>query len=155
MLYFRFDWENDFKGAEHKSGLAGWFDICFDKISDTQEYDELEEKYGYGTNEYDIALNNLVKEYALENGYILDGCSCFTLTEEGIEEFTNYIKDHPISEYPEINIFEGIDKGYGHDGEQVAKCTKIVYTGETKVFMDIINDENIKNKLSEILKLIK
>lgn len=155
MLYFRFDWENDFKGTEHKSGFAGWFDVCLDKLSDTQEYDELEEKYGFGTNEYNAALDNLVREYAIENGYLLNGCSCFTLTEEGIEEFSNYIKNHPIDEYPEINIFEGIDEGYGHDGEQVAKCTKIVYTGRTKNFMDIINDESIEDKLSEVLKLIK
>lgn len=155
MLYFRFDWEKDFKGAEHRSGLAGWYDTCFDQLADTQEYDELEEKYVYGTAEYDIALDNLIKDFAIENGYLLDGCSCFTLTNEGIEEFVNYIKDHPIDEYPEINIFEGIDRGFGHDGEKVAECTKIIYTGKTKDFMNIIKDDDIEDKVSEVLKLIK
>lgn len=157
MLYFRFDNKNDFKGTEHKSGFSGWYDICLDKLSDTEEYDKLEETYGYGTEEYDNALDDLVREYAEENGYLLDGCSCFELTEEGIEEYIEYVKTHPIDEYEEFNIFEGIDKGFGHDGEQVAKCTKIVYTGKTADFMEIINDEDLslEEKTDKILGLGK
>ena len=157
MLYFRFDNKGEFKGTEHKSGFTGWYDICLDKISETEQYEELEEKYGYGTKEYDSALNDLVEEYAQENGFLLNGCSCFRLTDEGIEEYIEYIKTHPIDDYEEINIFEGIDKGYGHDGEQVAKCTKIIYTGKTDDFMEIINDEDLTSeaKISKILELGK
>lgn len=157
MLYFRFDNKNGFKGTEHKSGFAGWYDICLDKIVETQEYDELEEKYEYGSKEYDEALDNLVAEYAEDNGYLLDGCSCFKLTEDGIEEYIEYIRTHPIDEYEEVNIFEGIDKGLGHDREYVAKCTKIIYTGKTVNFMNIIDDEHltISEKLNKIMELIK
>ncbi len=147
MLYFRFDNKDGFKGAKHTSGFAGWYDICLDKFSENfqEEYSELEGQ----------ELDDRIYEYAQELGYILDGCSCFELTEDGIEEFINYIKTHPINDYEEINIFEGIDKGFGHDGEVVAKCTNILYTGKTKDFMNIIDDEDIKNKLEEVLKLIK
>ena len=157
MLYFRFDNKNGFKGDEHKSGFSGWYDICLDELSDTEEYNELEDKYGYGTKEYDTALDNLVREYAEEKGYLLDGCSCFELTEDGIEELVEYIKTHPIDEYEEINIFEGIDKGLGHDGEQVAKCTKIAYTGKTINFMKIVDNEDltITEKLNKIMELVK
>lgn len=147
MLYFRFDNKNDFKGSEHKSGFAGWYDICLDKFSD-----EFEDEFSKLEGE---ELDNRIYEYAQELGYILDGCSCFELNNDGIEEFIDYIKTHPIDEYEEINIFEGIDKGLGHDGEQVAKCTNIVFTGKTKDFMNIINDDEIENKLSKILELIK
>lgn len=148
MLYFRFDYKNDFRGAEHKSAFAGWYDICLDKFAEKfeDEYSKLEGE----------DLDNRIYEYAEELGYILNGCSCFELNEAGIEEFISYITTHPIYEYEEINIFEGIDKGYGHDGEQVAKCTKIVYTGKTEDFMNIIEDEDLSleeklNKINENL----
>ena len=157
MLYFRFDNKNGFKGKNHKSGFAGWYEICLDKLEGSRECSELEEKYGFGTDEYFQALDNLVEEYAEENGYILNGCSCFTLTKAGIEEFLRYIETHPIDDYEEINIFEGIDQGYGHDGENVAQCTKIVFTGKTADFMNIVNDDDLTttDKLDNIIKSIK
>lgn len=149
MLYFRFDNKDDFKGTKHKSAFAGWYDICLDKFSEEfeDEYSELEGQ----------ELDTRIYEYAEELGYILDGCSCFELTEDGIEEFISYIETHPINNYEEVNIFEGIDNGYGHDGEQVAKCTKIVYTGKTEDFMDIIDNEelSLSEKIIKINKLIK
>lgn len=149
MLYFRFDNKNGFKGAEHKSAFTGWYDICLDKFSENfeDEYLELEGQ----------ELDNRIYEYAEELGYILDGCSCFELNEDGIEEFLNYINTHHIDEYEEINIFEGIDKGLGHDGEQVAKCTKIVFTGKTANFMNIVDNDDltIEEKLKKINENVK
>lgn len=147
MLYFRFDNKNEFKGSQHKSGFAGWYDICLDKFAEEyqDEYLELEGE----------KLDTRIFEYAEELGYILNGCSCFELTEEGLAEFINYIKDHPIDEYEEINIFEGLAKGFGHDGECVAQCTDIIFTGNTKDFMNIIDNEDLTtiDKLNKIKEM--
>ena len=166
MLYFRFDFnKEDFKGAEHKSVLYGYeaedrVDYLFDEENEVlngyylDTYRELRRKYfddeEISEEEYDTKLNELKQEY-IKDELTLDGCSCFELNDEGIEFSNRYgYDDRQI-----ITIFEGEEVEAGHDGEVVAKCEKIIWQGNSKELVDIFYDDDIENKIEEVLKLIK
>lgn len=166
MLYFRFDFnKEDFKGVEHKSIAYGYevqdrVDYLFDEESSVlngyylDTYRDLKEKYfdleEITESEYDEKINALKKEYINEE-LTLDGCSCFELNEEGIEFSNNYGYD----DRNVITIFEGTENGTGHDGEIVAKCEKIIWQGNADEITDIFYDDDIEDKVAEVLKLIK
>ena len=166
MLYFRFDFnKEDFKGAEHKSVLYGYeaedrVDYLFDEENEVlngyylDTYRELRRKYfddeEISEEEYDTKLNELKQEY-IKDELTLDGCSCFELNDEGIEFSNRYgYDDRQI-----ITIFEGEEVEAGHDGEVVSKCEKIIWQGNSKELVDIFYDDDIENKIEEVLKLIK
>lgn len=131
MLYFRFDCDKeDFKGAEHKSVLYGddamtMLDFRFEEGQVDNYYldrynklvDEIE-----NTDKFIEEYSKLKKEY-IEANWTLDGCSCFKLTEDGIDFACRY--GH-ITEREIVTFFEGEEVETGHDGETVAKCDKIV-----------------------------
>ena len=164
MLYFRFDFrKEDFKGANHQSVLYGYevedrVDFLFEeeKIRGyyLDEYKKLQKQFfednTISEEEYDKKLNDLKQEY-IDDELTLDGCSCFELTEKGIESAINYgYDDRPI-----VTIFEGHQIGDGHDGEIVAKCEKTLWQGNAKIITNIMYDDDIENKVEEILKIIK
>ena len=96
--------------------------------------------------EYDTKLNELKQEY-IKDELTLDGCSCFELNDEGIEFSNRYgYDDRQI-----ITIFEGEEVEAGHDGEVVAKCEKIIWQGNSKELVDIFYDDDIENKIEEVL----
>ena len=160
MVYFRFDCDKkDFKGTEHKSVLYGddamtmadfefeegrvdnYYLDKYNKI--VNEIDDLD-KF---SNEYD----KLKKEY-IEDNLTLDGCSCFELTDNGIEFACRY--GH-ITERKIVTFFEGEEIETGHDGETVAKCNKILWQGNSSKITNILYDDDIENKIEEILNIIK
>ena len=166
MLYFRFDFnKEDFKGADHKSVLYGYevedrVDYLFDEENEVlngyylDTYRELRRKYfdneEISEEEYDTKLNELKQEY-IKDELTLNGCSCFELNDEGIEFSNGYgYDDRQI-----VTIFEGEEVETGHDGELVAKCEKIVWQGNSKELVNIFYDDDIENKVEEVLKLIK
>ena len=103
-----------------------------------------------GEEEYDEKFNNLVQEF-IKDEWTLDGCSCFELNEEGIEFSNNYkYDDRKI-----ITIFEGEEVAKGHDGEIVAKCEKVVWQSNADEIINIFYNDEIENKVEEILKIIK
>jgi hypothetical protein len=160
MLYFRFDCDKeDFKGAEHKSVLFGddamtMVDFQFEEghvenyyldrynkiVEEIDDFDEFSEEY-----------DKLKKEY-IEDKWTLDGCSCFELSEDGIDFACRY--GH-ITEREIVTFFEGEEVDTGHDGETVAKCDKIVWQGDSSKITDIFYDDDIENKVEEILNIIK
>ena len=160
MLYFRFDCDKeDFKGAEHKSILYGddamtMLDFRFEEGQVDNYYldrynklvDEIE-----NTNKFIEEYNKLKKEY-IEDNWTLGGCSCFELTEDGIDFACRY--GH-ITEREIVTFFEGEEVETGHDGETVAKCDKIVWQGDSNKITDILYDDDIENKIQEILNIIK
>lgn len=160
MLYFRFDCsKEDFKGAQHKSVLYGdeamtMVDFQFEEGRVDKYYldqynkivDEIDDVDEF-SNEYD----KLKKEY-IEDNWTLNGCSCFELNEEGIEFACRY--GH-ITEREIVTFFEGEEIETGHDGENVAKCKKIVWQGNSSKIADILYNDDIENKVEEILKIIK
>ena len=159
-LYFRFDDENGFKGKEHKSGFAGWEDRVIDKIDDEDEWEDdedgnsklrnrfLENNYGITREEYDDMSDEeqfkIKQEIGIDIGQVTKGASVFELNEEGLEEYNNYIKDHPIDEYPKVHVFTGERNGYGADGEPVVIPDKVVYEGKTSSFTNKVvgNDDD-------------
>ena len=158
-LYFRFDDENGFKGKEHMSGVSMWEDQIDDMISDNNEgdYDEndnwveknrLLEKYGVTQEQYDDMSDEeqfkIKQEIAIDEGKVTKGASVFALDEEGLEEYNNYIQDHPIDEYAKVHVFTGERNGYGADGEPVVIPDKVVYEGKTSSFTDKVasNDDD-------------
>lgn len=165
MLYFRFDInKEDFKGTEHKSVLFGdgAEEMAILRFEDgsvdsyyLNQYDELQEKLfdELSEEEYDEKFSELLKEY-IDDEWTLNGCSCFELSEEGIEEARNYghIYDREI-----VTIFEGNFVSCGHDGECVSKCNDIKFQGNSKKFVDILFDIDLTNqekitKINEIFK---
>lgn len=160
MLYFRFDCDKeDFKGAEHKSVLYGddamtMLDFRFEEGQIDNYYldrynklvDEIE-----NTDKFIEEYSKLKKEY-IEDNWTLDGCSCFELTEDGIDFACRY--GH-ITEREIVTFFEGEEVETGHDGETVAKCDKIVWQGDSNKITDILYDDDIENKVQEILNIIK
>lgn len=160
MLYFRFDCDKeDFKGAEHKSVLYGddamtMLDFRFEEGQVDNYYldrynklvDEIE-----NTDKFIEEYSKLKKEY-IEDNWTLDGCSCFELTEDGIDFACRY--GH-ITEREIVTFFEGAEVETGHDGETVAKCDKIVWQGDSNKITDILYDDDIENKVQEILNIIK
>lgn len=160
MLYFRFDCDKeDFKGAEHKSVLYGddamtMLDFRFEEGQVDNYYldrynklvDEIE-----NTDKFIEEYSKLKKEY-IEDNWTLDGCSCFELTEDGIDFACRY--GH-ITEREIVTFFEGEEVETGHDGETVAKCDKIVWQGDSNKITDILYDDDIENKVQEILNIIK
>lgn len=160
MLYFRFDCDKeDFKGAEHKSVLYGddamtMLDFRFEEGQVDNYYldrynklvDEIE-----NTDKFIEEYSKLKKEY-IEDNWTLDGCSCFELTEDGIDFACRY--GH-ITEREIVTFFEGEEVETGHDGETVAKCDKIVWQGDSNKITDILYDDDIENKIQEILNIIK
>lgn len=159
-LYFRFDDEDGFKGKEHKSGFAGWEDRVIDKIDDEDEWEDdengnsklrnrfLENNYGITREEYDDMSNEeqfkINQEIGIDIGQVTKGASVFALDEEGLEEYNNYIRDHPIDKYAKVHIFTGERNGYGADGEPVVIPDKVVYEGKTAFFTDKVasNDDD-------------
>lgn len=154
MLYFRFDNnKEDFKGQEHKSVLFGeeaeematfrFEDGSVDTYYQNQ-YNELQEKLfdELSEEEYDEKFSELLKEY-IDDEWTLNGCSCFELSKEGIEEARNYghICDREI-----VTIFEGEFVECGHDGECVAKCNKIKFQGNSEKFVDILFDTDLTDE---------
>ena len=97
--------------------------------------------------EYD----KLKKEY-IDNEWTLNGCSCFELTEDGIEFACRY--GH-ITERKIVTFFEGEEIETGHDGETVAKCNKIIWQDNSNKITDILFDDDIENKVEKILNIIK
>lgn len=166
MLYFRFDCEKeDFKGEKHKSVLYGHgVDDVVDNLFENEDetlngyyldtYRNLKEKYfdndEISEKEYDEQLESLKKEY-IDDELTLDGCSCFELNEEGIYFSNRYGYDNRKI----ITIFEGTEVATGHDGEIVAKCEKIIWQGNADEITDIFYDDDIENKVTEVLRLIK
>lgn len=160
MLYFRFDCDKeDFKGAEHKSVLYGddamtMLDFRFEEGQVDNYYldrynklvDEIE-----NTDKFIEEYSKLKKEY-IEDNWTLDGCSCFELTEDGIDFACRY---GYITEREIVTFFEGEEVETGHDGETVAKCDKIVWQGDSNKITDILYDDDIENKVQEILNIIK
>lgn len=165
MLFFRFDFnKEDFKGENHKSVLYGesardMAEFKFEEGSVNNyyldEYNKIREQYfdndEISEEEYDEKFNNLVDEF-IEDEWTLNGCSCFYLDEEGIESAKQY---GSIVERPIITIFEGEDVGSGHDGEDVAKCEKIIFQGNSDKIVDVFYDKDIENKAEYILNLVK
>lgn len=167
MLYFRFDFnKEDFKGKEHKSIAYGYevediVDFLFDEESEQlkgyylDSYKKLQEQYDneeISENEYDKKVIDLKQEY-IRDELTLDGCSCFELNEEGI----NFSNRYGYDDRKIITIFEGQQKGFGHDGEVVAKCEKIVWQGDSNKITDIFYDDDLTSneKINKILDLIK
>lgn len=157
-IYFRLDNENGFKGKEHKSGVSMWEDRVDDYIYNSDNQNEIQSMYGIKDI---LELNNsklekLKREIAEDNGWITDGASAFRLNEEGLEEFVNYIKDHPIDEYEEINFFTGEENGFGADGEYVIKPNDTIYTNKSKNILEILEDDDLisNEKLSKIADII-
>lgn len=165
MLYFRFDFEKeDFKGEKHKSVMYGYevedrVDYLFDEESEQlngyylNTYKELQEKYfdkeEISEEEYDEKIAELKKEF-IKDELTLNGASCFELNEDGIDFSNNYkYDDRKI-----ISIFEGDEIDCGHDKEIVAKCEKIIFQGNSKEIIDIFYDDDIEDKVAEVLKLI-
>ena len=160
MLYFRFDCDKeDFKGAEHKSVLYSddamtMLDFRFEEGQVDNYYldrynklvDEIE-----NTDKFIEEYSKLKKEY-IEDNWTLDGCSCFELTEDGIDFACRY--GH-ITEREIVTFFEGEEVETGHDGETVAKCDKIVWQGDSNKITDILYDDDIENKVQEILNIIR
>ena len=73
------------------------------------------------------------------------------LNEEGIRFSNNYkYDDREI-----ITIFEGEEVGTGHDGEIVAKCEKILWQGNSEEITNIFYDDDIEDKVAEVLKIIE
>ncbi len=165
MLYFRFDnSKEDFKGNKHKSVLFGeaaeeMATLRFEDGSANSyyqsQYDELQEKLfdELSEEEYDVKFSELLKEY-IEDEWTLSGCSCFSLSKEGLEEAKNYghIYDREI-----ITIFNGEFVDCGHDGECVAKCNEIKFQGNSKKFVDILFDIDLEDeeKINKIMELVK
>ncbi len=165
MLYFRFDNnKEDFKGIEHKSVLFGEEaeDMATLRFEDgsansyyQSQYDELQEKLfdELSEEEYDAKFSELLKEY-IEDEWTLNGCSCFELSEEGLEEARNYghIYDREI-----VTLFSGEYINCGHDGECVAKCNEIKFQENSKEFVDILFDIDLtdEEKLDKIMGLVK
>lgn len=120
MLYFRFDKsKEDFKGVDHKSVFMG--DEVYDYCDELFENGEAPEEY---QKEYDDGNFDIIDDY-IENELTLDGCSCFELTDVGIKQFlTDY--NGFINTFKIVTIFDGDFIEYGHDGETVAKCNKII-----------------------------
>ncbi|MCI8654271.1 MAG: hypothetical protein HFJ48_00095 [Clostridia bacterium] len=168
-IYFRFDNEGQFKGKEHKSGVAFWEDMIDDYIYDSENQNEIKRIYNI-EDIYEISdteLERLKREIAEDKGYITDGASVFDLTEEGIEWFKNYDLTHHETDYSKINIFTGEKNGLGVDGENVVIPERHLIELDTKEFLKIIEDiefdekfesasEQTKNKelISEIVGLI-
>lgn len=166
MLYFRFDCrKEDFKGAEHKSVAYGHsvddvVDSLFEEESELlngyylDTYRRLKQKFWdleeITEQEYDKEIKALKEEY-IKDELTLNGCSCFELSDEGIE-FSNSYKydDREI-----ITIFEGEEVAIGHDGEIIAKCEKIVWQGNSEEMTNIFYDDDIEDKVAEVLKIIK
>jgi hypothetical protein len=165
MLYFRFDCEKeDFKGQEHTSVLyghnaeemaifefeneghfvQGYYLNTYNKLQEQLLDEEITEE------EYDEKFDELVKEF-IKDEWTLNGCSCFELSKEGIEFSNNYkYDDRKI-----ITIFEGEEVAKGHDGEIVVKCEKIVWQGNADEITDIFYDDDIEDKVEEVLSIIK
>lgn len=166
MLYFRFDFnKNDFKGAEHKSTAFGYsvndvVDELFDEESEKlngyylDEYRNLQQQYWdneeISEEEYDKKLNSLKQEY-INDELTLNGCSCFELNNEGIEQAIEYgYDDRKI-----VTIFEGKEIESGHDGEIVAKCEKIIWQGNSDIITDIFYNDDIENKIEKVMEIIQ
>ena len=155
-LYFRFDFENGFKGKEHKSGFAGWEDRVIDKINDEDEWEDdengnsklknrfLENNYGITREEYDDMSNKeqfkINQKIGIDMGQVTDGASCFELDDTGLEQYKAYIdQNFSIDEYPVVHIFTGKENGEGADGEPVVIPDKVVYEGKTSSIMNFFD----------------
>ena len=160
MVYFRFDCDKkDFKGIEHKSVLYGddamtMIDFEFEEGRVDKYYLDKYNKIVNEIDDFDKFSNEydkLKKEY-IEDNWTLDGCSCFELTDDGIEFACRY--GH-ITEREIVTFFEGEEIETGHDGETVAKCNKIIWQDNSNKITDILFDDDIENKVEKILNIIK
>lgn len=178
-IYFRFDNENGFKGKEHNSGIAGWEDLVLDEINNNLEIGDssegiddtnsLLEQYGVTQKEYDNMSNaeqfKINQEIGIDKGYVTRGASAFELAQDDINFFKDYLKDHPLADYDEVNFFTGEENGYGADGEYVIipdenllkvssnKIEKIIDDIEEK-YEDMSEDEKSAIFVNEIVKIM-
>lgn len=178
-IYFRFDNENGFKGKEHNSGIAGWEDLVLDEINNNLEIGDssegiddtnsLLEQYGVTQKEYDNMSNaeqfKINQEIGIDKGYVTRGASAFELAQDDINFLKDYLKDHPLAEYDEVNFFTGEENGYGADGEYVIipdenllkvssnKIEKIIDDIEEK-YEDMSEDEKSAIFVNEIVKIM-
>lgn len=176
-IYFRFDNKGGFKGKEHQSGVSMWEEQVDDLLSPNyesymtddgdidfqmaeKEVNSLLESYNLDYDQYnnlpDEEKSIIKREFALDNGYITNGASAFRLNEDGINEYLNYIKGHPINEYEETNFFTGQKNGFGADGEYVVKPQNTLYTNLSKNITSILEDDDISNneKMKKITEII-
>lgn len=177
-IYFRFDDKNGFKGKEHQSSVSMWeeqiddlltpnYDSYMTDIEDIdfemaeREINSLLEPYNLDYDEYsnlpDEEKSKIKRKIGLDKGYITDGASSFALNKDGIEEYINYIKTHPINEYEEVNIFTGQENGFGADGEFIVKPKDTLYTDTSNNITEILENEslNSEQKNNEIVRLIR
>lgn len=178
-IYFRFDNENGFKGKEHNSGIAGWEDLVLDEINNNLEIGDssegiddtnsLLEQYGVTQKEYDNMSNaeqfKINQEIGIDKGYVTRGASAFELAQDDINFLKDYLKDHPLADYDEVNFFTGEENGYGADGEYVIipdenllkvssnKIEKIIDDIEEK-YEDMSEDEKSAIFVNEIVKIM-
>ena len=178
-IYFRFDNENGFKGKEHNSGIAGWEDLVLDEINNNLEIGDssegiddtnsLLEQYGVTQKEYDNMSNaeqfKINQEIGIDKGYVTRGASAFELAQDDINFLKDYLKNHPLTDYDEVNFFTGEENGYGADGEYVIipdenllkvssnKIEKIIDDIEEK-YEDMSEDEKSAIFVNEIVKIM-
>ena len=131
MKFFRFDKsKEDFKGSEHKSVFMGdeVYNYCDDLFENGEAPNEYQARYNDG--DFDV-----IDDY-IDDCLTLNGCSCFEFSDNGINEaLKEYSAFFDI--FNVVTIFEGEFIEYGHDGELIAKCDKI---------LEQISPEEFKNK---------
>lgn len=164
-VFFRFDMDGAFRGKNHKSGVSMWEETIGDMIDDNYEcewdVDEnlverntLLEKYGVTQEQYDNMSNEeqfkIQQQIALDEGYVTDGASVFDLSNDGIDFFINYEKDHHYLDAPEVHFFTGDITGEGADGENIVIPDKILLKTTSKDIQDIYDEIFYKYDLNDL-----
>lgn len=164
-VFFRFDMDGAFRGKNHKSGVSMWEETIGDMIDDNYEcewdVDEnlverntLLEKYGVTQEQYDNMSNEeqfkIQQQIALDEGYVTDGASVFDLSNDGIDFFINYEKDHHYLDAPEVHFFTGDITGEGADGENIVIPDKILLKTTSKDIQDIYDEIFYKYDLNNL-----
>lgn len=164
-VFFRFDMDGAFRGKNHKSGVSMWEETIGDMIDDNYEcewdVDEnlverntLLEKYGVTQEQYDNMNNEeqfkIQQQIALDEGYVTDGASVFDLSNDGIDFFINYEKDHHYLDAPEVHFFTGDITGEGADGENIVIPDKILLKTTSKDIQDIYDEIFYKYDLNDL-----
>lgn len=153
-IYFRFDDEGGFRGKEHESGVSMWEDYVDDLIyenydSETKTNKFLEDIFDTTQEEYDNMNADeqmqLKREIAKYKGYITEGASVFSLSDDGMSFFESYDSSHGLTDYAEVNFFTGEENGYGADGEDIVIPDKELLKLSTKDFLEI--RESIEDEL--------
>lgn len=164
-VFFRFDMDGAFRGKNHKSGVSMWEETIGDMIDDNYEcewdVDEnlverntLLEKYGVTQEQYDNMSNEeqfkIQQQIALDEGYVTDGASVFDLSNDGIDFFINYEKDHHYLDALEVHFFTGDITGEGADGENIVIPDKILLKTTSKDIQDIYDKIFYKYDLNDL-----